>query len=71
MDEENPVFAVWYVENHPDKELTFIGVFSTEKKAQEAMEKHLADEQRHIPNANVSSSDYTIAECDLDVPGWY
>jgi len=60
------VWAVTYVESHPDKDMTFLGVFSSEEKAEEAMCKHMAQEKVRLPRAYISESNYHFHECILN-----
>lgn len=58
--------ALYYTENHPDRDRTFIGIFSSEEKAQAAMRSHMAAEQKRLPYASIREWDYTFDEAILD-----
>lgn len=65
--EDTAYFAVLYTENHPDKDRTFLGVFSTEEKAKEAIARHMAAEKARLPRAYISDMDYDIFEGLVDL----
>ena len=69
--EKPTCYAVLYVESHPDKERTFLGVFSSEEKAQKAIDEHMAAEKARLPRASIGSWNYSIFEGKLDERYWY
>jgi len=62
--------AVLYTENHPDKFTTFLGVYSSEEAANEAIEEHMHDERLRLPNGNITHSDYQIFYGEIDERYW-
>jgi hypothetical protein len=40
MDTGKELYTAIFQERHPDKEITFLGIFSSEEKAQEACDRH-------------------------------
>ncbi len=60
------MFTVIYTESHPDRESRFIGVFSTEEKADAARDRHMASEKASLPRASINEWNYSICESDLD-----
>lgn len=70
-DEVLTNYAVLYTESHPDKAVTFLGVFSTEEKAQKAIDKHMADEKARLPRASISPWNYRIYAGAVDQGEWF
>lgn len=69
MSDEEPkttLIALTYIESHPDKCRTFLGIFSTEEKAMEKMRQHMAYEKQNLPYANISEYNYYFDETELD-----
>ena len=64
--EDTKFWAAWYEENHPDKERDFLGIFSSEEKAQAACDSHMKSEKKRLPHANIGENDYIIRGCMLD-----
>lgn len=62
------LYALHYTESHPDRETRFLGVFSTEEKAETARREHMSSEKASLPRASISEWNYTICETELD--GW-
>ena len=58
--------AVIYVESHYDKQLTFLGVFSTEEKAEAARDSHMESEQLALPRASINKYNYSIYGTEVD-----
>lgn len=66
-EEEKPtVFAALYTESHRDKMQTFLGIFSSEERAQAACDEHMVAEKRRLPRASIGSWNYQIFESELD-----
>lgn len=68
MENEEQVFAVLYTESHRDKMTTFLGVYTTEAKAEEAIERHMTDEKARLPRASIHRSNYQVFDSTLDQP---
>lgn len=64
-------YAVLYTESHPDRAVTFLGVFSTEEKAQKAIDKHMADEKARLPHASINTWNYRIYAGSIDQGEWF
>lgn len=58
--------VVIYTESHPDRETEMIGVFSTEEKAEQAIEKDIAQRRKYLPHARVERWNYDAYERNLD-----
>ena len=43
------LISLSYTENHPDRERTFLGIFSSKEKAQEAQDEHDAWRRKSLP----------------------
>lgn len=64
---EKPIyFAVYRQESHPDKEVTFLGIFSSEAKAEEAIARHRATGKSPYYPDGWPEYEYAIRECTLD-----
>lgn len=59
-DVSGTVWVAYRIEDHPDREMTFLGVFTSEEKAQEACDRHCATKSYH------RDWEYTVRECALD-----
>lgn len=68
MDPEE-LIVVYYTESHPDRDRTFIGIFSSEEKAQKAQDAHMAREKARLPDAYIGDSCYTwdsaVVDCSV------
>lgn len=67
-DEESSqtYFAAWRIENHPDREMTFLGIFSTEARAQKAIDRHRATGKSVYFPDGWPEYEYSIRECSLN-----
>lgn len=61
--QDKRVYAAWRIEGHPDKEMTFLGVFTSEELAQAACDTHCATKPYH------KDWEYSIREGVLDAEG--
>lgn len=66
MDGTETLFALYYTESHPDRQRTFLGIFSSEEKAKEAMLRHMAREKELLPRASIGEWNYTFDEAVID-----
>lgn len=57
------LFAVWRIESHRDREMTFLGVFSTKVRAEKAVDDHLTSRPCH------EHYEYTIRDCKVNERG--
>ena len=64
-------YAVLYTESHPWKETTFLGVFSSEAKAKEAIQRHMSAERSRLPHARIDEYNYQIFEGEIDQSYWF
>lgn len=64
-------YAVLYTESHPDRETTFLGVFSSEEKAKEAIQRHMSAERSRLPHARIDEYNYQIFEGEIDQGCWF
>jgi len=65
-----PLCALTYTEGHPDRERTFLGIFSSEDNAKVIMREHMAQEQARLPHASIREWHYTFDETTLDERAW-
>ena len=70
-NDPNTLTALVYVENHPDRHVTFLGVFTSREKAETARDLHLRMEQARLPGARISEYDYSFYEGILDLDTWW
>jgi hypothetical protein len=63
---EQTLTALYYTESHPDRQRTFLGIFSSEEKAKTAMLRHMVAENLRLPNASIGEWNYTFDEAVLD-----
>lgn len=64
------LYALYYTENHPDRERSFLGIYESEELAKKALLIDLGLEQKRLPEAHISESDYTIDEWDANLIIW-
>ena len=64
MDET--LYSLTYTESHPDRDRTFLGIFSSEERAKVAMLEHMRQEKLSLPNAHIAEWDYSFDEAILD-----
>lgn len=65
--EDRALIALVYTENHPDRETTFLGIFSSEEKAQKARDNHDAMRKATLPQlGNRIHGFYFFHESELD-----
>jgi hypothetical protein len=60
------LISLSYTEGHPDKCRTFLGIFSTMERAQEAMGRHMSSEKQRLPYASIGEWNYDFNEAQLD-----
>lgn len=60
------LISLTYIESHPDRERTFLGIFSSEAKATEAMNRHMLREKMRLPRASIGEWNYYFDEAELD-----
>lgn len=66
MRPDTGLFAAWRIEGHRDREMTFLGIFSSMAKAGEAIERHRATGKSTYFPDGWPSWEYTVRECQFD-----
>lgn len=66
MDGTETLISLCYTESHPDRQRTFLGIFSSEERAKEAMLRHMRQEKLALPLASIGEWNYTFDEAVLD-----
>lgn len=67
------LYVVIYQENHPDRNYKLVGVFSSEEKAEKAIEQDLASRKKFLSLSSrvlLGRSDYWIHKGNLD-EAWF
>jgi hypothetical protein len=62
-------FTVIYVESHPDREIQFLGVWTSPEAADLAIQEHMSREKRALPQADISKYNYTTYVGEINEPG--
>jgi len=63
-------YAVLYTESHRGRQTKFLGVFSSEGAAKQAIAKHTDSESNRLPQARIFDSNYEIFVGNIDNPQW-